>query len=64
MAAKTLLCNGCNQTVPLDGLDDQGKCPYCGSTEVEVIEVGTPLPSKGDEDIWSSLGYWWSGSNG
>lgn len=62
---KTYLCNTCNQSATLDELDDQGKCPYCGSLELELIEGGTPakaLPRMGggDEDIWANDGYWWA----
>lgn len=65
---KHYLCNTCMRSVGLDELDSQGKCPYCGSLELELIEGGTPSPAKsaprgtymGDEDIWGQDGYWWS----
>lgn len=46
---KAYLCNGCNQLVVLDELDDQHCCPYCGSIELEFIEAGAePEPEPDD----------------
>lgn len=67
MATKMFLCNGCMKTMFLDDLDDQHKCPYCGSLELEHIEGGSSSSRtaprgtyKGDEDIWGNDGNWWS----